>query len=135
MPIWIAVGGVVVGALAHGNQSDYSDYNNYSDYDDYSNYSDAAVRRQRRFDATRTEFETVKSQLSFVKNSELNLILREVDSKYYIRNAYDCEPDSMDCSVCATIDNKKNQEILLQTKDLKSEIDRIDRELNELDSI
>lgn len=41
----------------------------------------------------------------------------------------------MDCSVCAVIDNKKNQEILSQTKDLNSEIASIDRALNELDSI
>lgn len=29
MPIWIAIGGVVVGVLAHGDHSDYSDYSNY----------------------------------------------------------------------------------------------------------
>lgn len=136
MPIWIAIGGVVVGVLSHGDHSDYSDYSDHSDYSDYSNYSDAAVRRQRRLDAAKAEFETAKSQLSSVKSSELNPILREVDSKYYIsKNAYDCEPDAMDSVICKMIDDNKNQEILSQTKDLNSEIASIDRALNELDSI
>ena len=134
MPVWIAIGGVVVGAIIGGGDS-HSDYSDYSNYNDYSNYSDYAERRRVRLEAARNEYESARNQLQNIKTNQLDPILREVNSQFAQKSASDTTPDSLDSSVMQKITNQSSREISQQTGELNKEITEIETAIRDLEQL
>lgn len=137
MPVWLAIGGVVVGAIIGGDShSDYSDHSDHSDYGDYSNYSDAAERRQRRLNAARNEYESAKQTLIDIKNNQLQKYL----SGTPMGNISDSSVENVSVNSVQAAGNEKikkdcDNEIKSETAELEKQISDIDYALNRLNNI
>ncbi|HYE82377.1 MAG TPA: hypothetical protein VEG39_09445 [Clostridia bacterium] len=72
MPIVVAVGGIIGGAVVGGaTYKNYSDYSDYSDYSNYSNYSDYAERQARRRQEKKREIKEAEKELENFLNEDV----------------------------------------------------------------
>jgi len=134
MPVWLAIGGVVVGAIVnYSDHSDYSDYSNHSDYSDYSNYSDAAERQRIRRESARNEYESAKKILCDTKKNELDKYLK--GTKYENVEADECVPITLELDITQKISAECDAEIQKETCAIDEQIKEIDIVLNKLNII
>ncbi len=124
MPVWLAIGGVVIGAIAYNDHSDHSDY---SDYSNYSNYSDAYVRQQARREQARNEYENAKRTLVDIKNSQIRKF-RDIND-LYVENI---DINSFDSEVRKKIELDCNSEINSETASIDKQVREIDEALNNI---
>ena len=134
--VGLAFGGIAVGAVVYDNYSNYSDYDDYSDYDNYSNYSDAAVRRQRRIDAKKSEIDGQKNEINNYKINNVNEYLKSSSLKQQsgvsvsVSQVKKDGDDKIEDTIKTNIE-KESAELVLQISEIDSVIEKIDKILGE----
>lgn len=124
-------GAAIVGAAeVYNNHSDYSDYSNYGNY---SNYSDEAERRRRRAEKLKEDLRLEASSLEAYKKQSINPELTSHCLKE--ESALTVSKEAMDQDVTSRLDAKEAREIKAETKQLETDLARIDELLRKIDEI
>lgn len=127
--LW-AVGGAVVGAIAHDDHSAHSDYDNYGNY---SNYSDYAERQKRRLASLKSDAESSAQELSRYKRDTVNDQLSSQTLKE--QTAMRVSPDSMNSDVHQKISRQIEFNQTVETSDIQRELDTVNELIARIDEV
>lgn len=129
MPVWLAIGGVVVGAIVGGSHDSHDDYDDYDNYSNHSDYSDYAERQRRRKNAAYTDYQCAKDGLN---PGELRGYL---SGTVFDRTTVDWEnvnENNINSVAIEKIRKSEQAEIEAQTADLTKDINDINDAIEQL---
>ncbi|MDD7196157.1 MAG: hypothetical protein PUH38_06800 [Acidaminococcus fermentans] len=119
------VGGVVVGAIAHDDHSNYGDHYNYSEY------GDASLREEiRRNEASLEEHERLAKRLEeeFQEN-----LTEEIENLQADNHLKDCSPNKLSVTTLDELKDLSNESLRVLQNQIDAEIAKDEEHIQEID--